>query len=107
MDREKFIKYEFLDGYYNNKGQWVEGQAKEVTLKGTFLPLSKDDLKFVEAGTYKETDSKLYTRNNLEDGQKIKRVKTDLEYTVVKQLSYDGISAFRRYVISRAGETSE
>lgn len=62
------------EGYYDmeNAGNWVEGQTIEQAIcPGALVPLSSEDLKLGEAGTYIESDRKLYCYQRLEKGTKI------------------------------------
>jgi hypothetical protein len=68
------------EGYYNDEGDWVGGGLVPVQMIGIILPLSEDDLKYVEQGTYSVKDRKLYTTQPLQLGQKIEYKGT--QYTV-------------------------
>ncbi len=59
------------EGYYNEKGKWVPGTTTNEQREGAILPLSKDDLKHVENGTYTTKDRKVYTLSPLSVGDEI------------------------------------
>lgn len=67
-------------------GQWVDGEwvpntgNDEALKEGIILPLSEDDRKYAENGTYTTKEKKLYVTFPIEEGTKI-RYKDD-EYTV-------------------------
>lgn len=67
------------EGQYIN-GKWVPNVPKEETKTGVILPLSNDDLKYIESGTYTVKEKKLLTTEPIEIGTKI-RYKGD-EYTL-------------------------
>lgn len=47
------------EGQYIN-GKWVQGNSVEVQMSGIILPLSNDDLKYIESGVYTVKEKKLY-----------------------------------------------
>lgn len=47
------------DGQYIN-GKWVPAMEQEKQLKGIILPLSNDDMQYIESGTYTKKEKKLY-----------------------------------------------
>lgn len=70
------------NGYYNDEGDWVEVEDGPILVQmtGIILPLSEDDLQYVEQGTYSVKDRKLYTTQPLKLGQEIEYKGT--KYTV-------------------------
>lgn len=72
---------ESTGGYYNDDGDWVEGGGLTPNeMVGIWLPLSEDDLRYSEAGTYSVKDKKIYTTVPLQLNQ-IVEYKGD-KYTV-------------------------
>lgn len=68
------VKFSFtkaVDGYWNDEGDYIPGETKTVEMAGIVLPLTEDDLKYSEAGTYSTEDKKIYTLEPLENGQVI------------------------------------
>ncbi|TQR21800.1 hypothetical protein [Psychrobacillus vulpis] len=59
-----------IDGQYIN-GKWVQGGHDNVQMKGVILPLSNDDLKYVESGTYTVKEKKLLTTEPIDIGTQI------------------------------------
>jgi len=59
------------EGYYNDYGKWVEGSPTNEQREGAILPISKDDLKHVENGTYTTKDRKIYALSPLSVGDEI------------------------------------
>lgn len=41
-------------------GKWVPGMADDEQLTGVILPLSNDDMQYIESGTYTKKEKKLY-----------------------------------------------
>lgn len=66
-----FIYYEITEGEWDDNGDWIGGGEREVQSGGIILPLSEDDLKYAEAGTYSEKDKKLYVTSELKTGNKV------------------------------------
>lgn len=77
-----------MEGYYDysNGGVWVDGIPYEIILEGAVVPLSNEDLKYDENGTYSSEDRKLYTYTEVAKGEKIRH--KDLIYTVQEKKDY-------------------
>jgi len=76
------------EGYhdYSKGGIWVPGVIEEVEIEGAVVPLTNEDLKFDEGGTYNFEDRKLYSYNEISNGEKIKH--KDKTYTVLERKDY-------------------
>ncbi|MBD8026426.1 hypothetical protein H9636_07110 [Ureibacillus sp. Re31] len=59
------------NGQYIN-GKWVPGGQQDVSKIGIILPLSNDDMKYIESGTYTVKERKLLTTEPIKIGTKIK-----------------------------------
>lgn len=66
-----FVACEESEGRWADNGDWIPGSKVSVNMVGIILPLSEDDLRYAEAGTYSEKDRKIYTTQPLKIGQKI------------------------------------
>jgi len=62
-----FTKVE--EGHWNDNGDYIPGGETTVQMEGIILPLTENDLKYSEAGTYSVKDKKIYTTQPLEVGQ--------------------------------------
>jgi hypothetical protein len=58
------------EGYYQD-GDWIDGQIEKIPMFGIVLPVSNDELRYAEAGTYSTKDRKVLTVQPLEEGKKI------------------------------------
>ena len=68
-------------------GKWVPGEIVETEIEGAaVVPLSNDDLRFDEGGTYNAKDRKLYCHEDVALGTKIKH--RDNTYTVLEKRDY-------------------
>lgn len=82
------------EGYYDmeNGGQYVEGKTETVDLiPAAVVPLSDDDLKFDEAGTYNDDNMKMYCYKHLEKSTKVKYEKNDRRiyyFTILSKRDY-------------------
>ena len=74
-----FIAHLMGDGDYVD-GELVEGIAVPTELIGVILPLSNDDLKYDENGTYTAKEKKLLTVDQMPEGTKVEY--NDQKYTV-------------------------
>lgn len=52
-------------------GEWVSGQEVPTEMTGIVLPLSNDDLKYAENGTYTVKEKKLLTVEQISEGTKV------------------------------------
>lgn len=66
-----FIAFIPSEGHYDDYGEWIEGGETPVQTGGIVLPLSEDDLRYAEGGTYTTKDKKLYVTIPFTEGQKI------------------------------------
>lgn len=77
------------EGYHDPKqgGKWIEGTPEEVLIEGAIVPLSNEDLRYDEGGTYTTADRKIYCYTKMEKGQKIKN--KEKTYTVLSDKPYE------------------
>ena len=66
-----FVAIAESEGSWSNDGVWMPGGTTETPMEGIVLPLTEDDLKYAEAGTYSVKDKKIYTTQALEMGSKV------------------------------------
>ena len=52
-------------------GEWITGQEVPEEMTGIILPLSDDDLKYAENGTYSTKERKLLTVEQIPEGTKV------------------------------------
>lgn len=103
----KFPVYELkeTEGYsdVNQGGIWIPGKVREVLIEdAAVVPLSNDDLKYGEGGTYTTEDKKLYCYTELDKGTKIKHKEKD--YTVMESRDYEDFDiGLFIYMIKRGG----
>ncbi|WP_333638208.1 hypothetical protein [Tissierella praeacuta] len=85
----------------NQGGIWVPGKIEEILIEnGAVVPLSNEDLKFDEGGTYGVEDRKLYCYQDIDKGIKVKH--KEKIYTVLEKKDYtDFDEELRIYYIKR------
>lgn len=66
-----FMAFQQTEGYWADNGDWIPGGETPVQMVGIMLPLTQNDLKYSEAGTYSVKDKKIYTTDPLSLGQTI------------------------------------
>ncbi|MED1711716.1 hypothetical protein [Heyndrickxia sporothermodurans] len=66
-----FISIVKVDGHWEDGGDWIPGGEKSAEMQGILLPLTQEDLRYSEAGTFSVKDKKIYTVEPLEEGQQI------------------------------------
>jgi len=74
------------DNDWKQGGIWVPGKIEEIEIEGAVVPLSNEDLKFDEGGTYNFEDRKLYCYKEISKGEKIKH--KDKIYMVLERKDY-------------------
>ncbi len=78
-----------LDGYYDyeNGGKWIDGKQEKIKIEvGALVPLSNEDFKYDENGSYNYEDRKLYCYDEIKKGEKIEC--KELIYTVHEKKPY-------------------
>lgn len=97
-----------IDGYYDmsNGGVWVDAKDEEIdVVPAAIVPLSKDDLRFLEGGVMSEDNKKLYCYLGINKGAKIKNTMVDGKvstYTILQENDYtDYDSGLRIYYLKR------
>ena len=97
-----FIAYEKREGYWADNADWVPvGQLFPINLIGIILPLTEDDIRYSESGTYSAKDRKVYTTSNLENGQRIKY--KGITYTIQSLKDYSEYTDVNIYFARWAG----
>jgi hypothetical protein len=66
-----FTAIQSEDVQWQDNGDPIPGDKPPVQMEGIILPLTENDLKYSEAGTYSVKDKKIYTTQPLELGQVI------------------------------------
>lgn len=96
-----YLKSEAAGHYdYNAGGVWVPGATTWVEFSGAVVPLSRDDLKYDDGGTYSADDRKLYSYQAIIKGQVVKW--KDTLYTINQVKDYaDFDSGLFIYVMER------
>lgn len=69
--RVDFTSFVQTEGYYNDDGDFVKGVEIVTPGYGIMLPLTQNDLRYSEAGTYSTNDKKIYTVDPLALGQEV------------------------------------
>lgn len=109
---KKYSKYPVYlfregEGYHDpyQGGKWVPGKAEEIEIEGAVVPLSNNDLRFDEGGTYTVEDRKLYCYTKIDKGEQVKH--KDTLYTVLEGKAYDDFDTDDEglfiYVLRRGG----
>lgn len=100
--KKEFSYEEISPGYYNDDGEYVEGQKNSYLFKGALLPLSEKDLQFLEDGSYSIDDQKLYTDLEIKSNTIITDVENSNTYKVYALRGYNIIDKdFKRYFMKR------
>ena len=93
-------------GTWADNGDWIEGVNTEPTFFiGAVAPLSMDDLRYAEEGTYSEKDRRLYTTEKLFKEQRFEH--QGIPYTIQREIPYgDDLTDTRIYIARWAGNES-
>lgn len=89
-------------GSWEDDGDWIEGDEETTSFFiGAVGPLSVDDLKYVEDGTYSERDRRLYTTEKFKLKQKFEH--EGVPYTIQNEVPYGNLSDVYIYIARWAG----
>ena len=102
-----FVMLEETDGQYDqdNGGIWVPGAVQEVPVSGAVLPLSNEDIRYDESGTYTAKDRKIFTYTELKLGRKV--IVAGIDYTLQEEKDYGRQAGIYIYFAKRAGGVDE
>lgn len=78
-------------------GEWIKGQEVPEEMTGIILPLSDDDLKYAENGTYSAKERKLLVVKPLAEGTRIEY--KDALYTVQAFKDYSAYTDVNIYLM--------
>lgn len=85
-----------------NGGVWVPGTITEWRFEGAVVPLTNEDLRFDEGGTYNYEDRKLYCYIDIAKGEKVKH--KEKIYTILERRDYEDFdSELKIYFMKRSG----
>jgi len=56
-----FIYHGHQEGYWDDNADYIEPVDVPIPMSGIVLPLTENDLKYAEAGTYSQKEKKFYT----------------------------------------------
>lgn len=69
--RVPLLYLDHQEGFWNDEGDYVEEQELPRPMSGIVLPLSDDDLRYAEAGTFSKREKKVYTTIPLQEGRQV------------------------------------
>lgn len=87
------------------KSKWVKGElipGQEITkeIKAVYLPVSSDVLKYYPQGIITIQDYELFTKEDLNQGDKI--TLKDQEYEIFEKVDFDYLADLKTYIIKRS-----
>lgn len=86
-------------------GIWQPGTPAESTIRVIVVPLTADDLRYDDTGTWSPQDRKVYTQQPLQLGQQIRDA--GRTYTLQTERDYSDYAGLYIYWARRAGEVSQ
>lgn len=94
-------------GYDPEKGgQFTGGKPVEKLFKGVVMPLSNEDLQYMDSGTSTKNAQKVYTNGaTLTIGARFRDGFDGQEYTVKQELTHGPIHPLKRYLVEKKGES--
>ena len=105
--KTEFTAIDFEEGYYDYEqgGEWVEGEEITHEVTGIITPLTNDDTRFEEGGTYTRQDIKIHYQGTLGIGWEIDY--RDRRYKILEEKIYDEHTGFNEYYARRLEEGEE
>jgi len=102
--KTEFTAIEFGEGHYDYEqgGIWVPGDEIEHEVTGIITPLTNDDVRFEEGGTYTRQDIKIHYQGELGIGWEVEY--RDRRYKILEEKLYDEHADFNEYYARRLEE---
>ncbi len=90
-----------------NGGQYTGGEPVEKPFQGVVMPLSNEDLQYLEGGTSTKNGQKVYTNGaTLSIGGQFRDGYDGQVYTVKQELTHGPIHPMKRYVVEKKGASN-
>ena len=90
-----------------NGGQYTGGKPIETPFQGVVMPLSNEDLQYLDGGTSTKNSQKVYTNGKtLSVGAQFRDGYDGQVYTVKQELTHGPVHPMKRYLVEKKGESS-
>ena len=82
------------------KGKYIANEEKEKIIKGVYMPVSSDTLKYYPQGSITLKDRELFTKELLKD-EDIVLINNE-EFKIVESTDFDYLADIKSYILKRS-----
>lgn len=82
------------------KGKYIADEEKEKIIKGVYMPVSSDTLKYYPQGSITLKDRELFTKELLKD-EDIVLINNE-EFKIVESTDFDYLADIKSYILKRS-----
>lgn len=82
------------------KGKYITDEEKEKIIKGVYMPVSSDTLKYYPQGEITLKDMELFTKEKLKEGDIV--ILREKEFKIIEITDFDYLADIKSYILKRS-----
>ncbi len=82
------------------KGKYITDEEKEKIIKGVYMPVSSDTLKYYPQGEISLKDMELFTKEKLKEGDIA--ILREKEFKIIEITDFDYLADIKSYILKRS-----
>ena len=82
------------------KGKYITDEEKEKIIKGVYMPVSSDTLKYYPQGEIRLKDMELFTKEKLKEGDIA--ILREKEFKIIEITDFDYLADIKSYILKRS-----
>ena len=82
------------------KGKYITDEEKEKIIKGVYMPVSSDTLKYYPQGEITLKDMELFTIEKLKEGDIV--ILREKEFKIIEITDFDYLADIKSYILKRS-----
>ena len=82
------------------KGKYIADEEKEKIIKGVYMPISSDTLKYYPQGEITLKDMELFTKEKLKEGDIA--ILREEEFKIIEITDFDYLADVKSYILKRS-----
>lgn len=82
------------------KGKYIADEEKEKIIKGVYMPISFDTLKYYPQGEITLKDMELFTKEKLKEGDIV--ILRNEEFKIIEITDFDYLADIKSYILKRS-----